>query len=52
MAEPSEKLPTASAPEVPRSYFPFPLAMSEIEAFFSRLSGAFTVGSGTVPAPK
>jgi prohibitin 2 len=52
MAEPSEKLPTASAPEVPRTYFPFPLTMSEIEAFFSRLSGAFTVGSGTVPAPK
>jgi prohibitin 2 len=52
MAEPSERLPTASAPEVPRTYFPFPLTMSEIEAFFSRLSGAFTVGSGTVPAPK
>ena len=52
MAEPSENLPTASAPEVPRTYFPFPLTMSEIEAFFSRLSGAFTVGSGTVPAPK
>jgi prohibitin 2 len=52
LAEPSEKLPTASAPEVPRTYFPFPLTMSEIEAFFSRLSGAFTVGSGTAPAPK
>jgi hypothetical protein len=52
MAEPSEKLPTASAPEVPRTYFPFPVTMSEIEAFFSRLSGAFTVGSGTAPAPK
>ena len=41
-----------AAPEVPRTYFPFPLTKSDIEAFFSRLSGAFTVGSGTVPAPK
>jgi regulator of protease activity HflC (stomatin/prohibitin superfamily) len=52
LTEPSEKLPTAAAPEVPRTYFPFPLRMSEIEAFFSRLSGALTVGSGTSPAPK
>jgi hypothetical protein len=52
LTEPSEKIPTASAPEVPRTYFPFPLRMSEIEAFFSRLSGALTVGSGTAPASK
>jgi regulator of protease activity HflC (stomatin/prohibitin superfamily) len=52
-AKPPEKMPPvppAAAPEVPRTYFPFPMRMSEIEAFFSRLSGAFS-GSGTTPAP-
>jgi regulator of protease activity HflC (stomatin/prohibitin superfamily) len=55
---PPEKVPTAAAPEttgspeVPRTYFPFPVRMSEIEAFFSRLSGAIaSVGSGSAPAP-
>jgi regulator of protease activity HflC (stomatin/prohibitin superfamily) len=57
---PPEKIPTAAtpettgAPEVPRTYFPFPVRMSEIEAFFSRLSGAIASvgsGSGSAPAP-
>src|SRR5262249_35715587 len=34
LTEPSEKTPPlASTPEVPRALFPFPLSMSEIEAF-------------------
>jgi regulator of protease activity HflC (stomatin/prohibitin superfamily) len=48
LAEPAEKMPTAGAPEVPRTYFPFPVSMSEIEAVFSWLSGA----TGTAPMPK
>jgi regulator of protease activity HflC (stomatin/prohibitin superfamily) len=47
LAEPAEKMPTAGAPEVPRTYFPFPVSMSEIEAVFSWLSGA----TGTAPMP-
>jgi prohibitin 2 len=39
-ASEGEKALPAAAPEVPRTYFPFPLRMSEIEAFFSRISGA------------
>jgi len=51
-AEPSEKtVPSAAAPEVPRTYFPFPIGMSEIEAFFSRFTGP-TTGSGASPSPK
>jgi regulator of protease activity HflC (stomatin/prohibitin superfamily) len=43
----------AATPEVPRTYFPFPLRMSEIEAFFSRLSGAIRgPGSATTPTPR
>jgi regulator of protease activity HflC (stomatin/prohibitin superfamily) len=50
LAEPSEKLPPAAAPEVPRTYFPFPLSMSDIEAFYSWRSGATVpMGSGTAP---
>src|SRR5262249_397039 len=45
LAEPSEKTPPAAAPEVPRTYFPFPLSMSDIKGYYSWLSGA-TVGSG------
>jgi len=48
-----EKTPPAAAPqaqEVPRTYFPFPVRMSEIEAFFSRLSGAIS-GSGAPSSP-
>jgi prohibitin 2 len=48
LAEPSEK--SATAPEVPRTYFPFPIRMSEIEAFFSRFTGPIsTTGSGAYP---
>jgi prohibitin 2 len=61
LEQPAEKLPPnpnaegekalpGPAPEVPRTYFPFPLTMSEIEAFFSRLAGA-VVPTGTGAAP-
>src|SRR5215813_14326456 len=54
LTEPSEKTPPlASTPEVPRALFPFPLSMSEIEAFFSRLFGiAIPTESGTGAAQK
>jgi prohibitin 2 len=52
LTEPSEKAPPVSAPDVPRTLFPFPLSMSDIESFFSRLSGiTIPTGSGTAPAP-
>jgi regulator of protease activity HflC (stomatin/prohibitin superfamily) len=61
LEQPAEKLPPnpnaeadkslpGPAPEVPRTYFPFPLTMSEIEAFFSRIAGA-VVPTGTGSAP-
>jgi regulator of protease activity HflC (stomatin/prohibitin superfamily) len=48
----AEASPSVNTPEVPRTYFPFPLRMSEIEAFFSRLAGAMfppQVGGGPPP---
>ncbi len=52
LTEPSENTPPVSAPDVPRALFPFPLSMSDIESFFSRLSGiTIPTGSGTAPAP-
>jgi prohibitin 2 len=56
-ARPSANAPEAGPavpPEVPRTYFPFPLYMSEIEAFFSRLAGAvLPPGMGSAsPAPQ
>jgi prohibitin 2 len=49
-AEGDKALP-GPAPEVPRTYFPFPLTMSEIESFFSRLAGAVVpTGTGTAPS--
>jgi hypothetical protein len=53
LAEPSEQVPSAAAPEVPRTYFPFPISMTEIEAFFSRFSAPVsTTGSGNAPSPE
>jgi regulator of protease activity HflC (stomatin/prohibitin superfamily) len=53
LAGPSEKEKTPAAPEVPHTYFPFPVSMSDIEAFFSWLAGTTrTAGSTTAPVPK
>ena len=52
LAEPVEKMPTAAEPAVPRTYFPFPLTKSDIDALWSRLTGStITEGSGTAPKP-
>src|SRR5262249_31580946 len=48
----AEKTPPVTTPEVPRALFPFPLSVSDIETFFSRLSGiSIPTGSGTAAAP-
>jgi hypothetical protein len=53
LTEPTEATPPPPTPEVPRTYFPFPVSMSDIEAFFSRIAGAtFPTVSGGSPAPK
>jgi prohibitin 2 len=43
LSKPSEKTPSTQPPEAPRFSYPFPLTLSDIEAIFSRLTGA--VGS-------
>jgi regulator of protease activity HflC (stomatin/prohibitin superfamily) len=45
LTKPSEKTPSTQPPEAPRFSYPFPLTLSDIEAMFSRLTGA------TRPAP-
>jgi hypothetical protein len=45
LTKPSEKTPSTQPPEAPRFSYPFPLTLSDIEAVFSRLTGA------TRPAP-
>jgi hypothetical protein len=45
LTKPLEKTPSTQPPEAPRFSYPFPLTLSDIEAMFSRLTGA------TRPAP-
>jgi hypothetical protein len=53
LAEPVEKMPTPAEPTVPRTYFPFPLTKSDVDALWSRLTGpTITEWSGTPPQPK
>jgi regulator of protease activity HflC (stomatin/prohibitin superfamily) len=40
LPKPSEKMPSTQPPEAPRFSYPFPLTLSDIEAMFSRLTGA------------
>jgi regulator of protease activity HflC (stomatin/prohibitin superfamily) len=40
LPKPSEKTPTTQPPEAPRISYPFPTSLSDIEAMFSRLTGA------------
>jgi regulator of protease activity HflC (stomatin/prohibitin superfamily) len=40
LSKPSEKTPSTQPPEAPRFSYPFPTSLSDIEAMFSRLTGA------------
>jgi regulator of protease activity HflC (stomatin/prohibitin superfamily) len=40
LTKPSEKVPSTQPPEAPRFSYPFPTSLSDIEAMFSRLTGA------------
>jgi len=60
LAEPAEKMPSPAAPESPRTYFPFPVSMSDIQSLYSWFAGATgalssgtgSIGSETAPTPK
>ena len=52
LATPAETIPTPAEPTVPRTYFPFPLTKSDVEAFWSRLTDLPKITEEPAPAPK
>jgi regulator of protease activity HflC (stomatin/prohibitin superfamily) len=51
LTKPSEKTPSTQPPEAPRFSFPFPMSLSDIEAMFSRLTGAMLPASSETGKP-
>jgi regulator of protease activity HflC (stomatin/prohibitin superfamily) len=45
LAKPSEKTPSTQPPEAPRFSYPIPMSLSDIEAVFSRFTGAMRPAS-------
>jgi regulator of protease activity HflC (stomatin/prohibitin superfamily) len=51
LAKPSEKTPSTQPPEAPRISYPIPMSLSDIEAVFSRLTGAMRPASSEIGKP-
>jgi regulator of protease activity HflC (stomatin/prohibitin superfamily) len=52
LAAPVEKMPTPAEPTVPRTYFPFPLTKSDIDALWSRLTDLPKITEEPAAPPK
>jgi regulator of protease activity HflC (stomatin/prohibitin superfamily) len=51
LRKPSEKTPSTQPPEAPRISYPFPTSLSDIEAVFSRITGAMRPPSSETGKP-
>jgi regulator of protease activity HflC (stomatin/prohibitin superfamily) len=51
LSKPSEKTPSTQPPEAPRYSYPIPMSLSDIEAMFSRLTGAMGSASSDTGKP-